>query len=150
LLSGVFGFPIVLSLRGVQKPLVTYLTVGFAAPRARSRDPLGETGPLVEKNQGVLVSDDSMVDHHYARHIELVTHHRSSKHRETVRGINLISLVSIGGDRETSVVYGIYSQTDGKTKSVHFCETMLRAKGWGFAPRFVLFDSWYTNLENLK
>ncbi|MBV8607975.1 MAG: hypothetical protein JO034_11015 [Singulisphaera sp.] len=51
-----------------------------------------EAEPLVVKHQGVLVLDDATLDHLSARHTPLVTHHWSGTHRETVRGINLISL----------------------------------------------------------
>jgi hypothetical protein len=66
-----------------------------------------ETEPLVDKNQGVLVLDDSTRDKPYARFIALVTHHWSGKHHKTVRGINLISF---GVDRRRSqapVDYGV-------------------------------------------
>src|SRR5205085_3350076 len=52
-----------------------------------------EAEPLVEKARGVLVIDDSTLDKPYARHIDLVTRHRSGKHRDVVRGINLITLL---------------------------------------------------------
>jgi hypothetical protein len=109
-----------------------------------------EAEPLVVKNQGVLVLDDSTLDHLYARHIPLVTHHWSGKHHTIVRGINLISLVWTDGDRKFPVDYRIYSKTDGKTKNDHFWEMILMAKGRGFSPKYVLFDSWYASLENLK
>jgi putative transposase len=109
-----------------------------------------EAGPLVERNRGVLVLDDSTLDKRRARHIELVTRHWSGKHHEVVRGINLITLLWADGDREIPVDYRLYSKADGKTKHDHFWEMLLMAKGRGFAPRCVLFDSWYASLENLK
>jgi putative transposase len=109
-----------------------------------------EAEPLVEKNQGVLVLDDSTLDKPYARFIALVTHHWSGKHHKTVRGINLISLVWTDGDRKIPVDYRLYSKLDGLTKNDHFWEMMLMAKGRGFSPKYVLFDSWYASLENLK
>ena len=46
------------------------------------REPLWkEAEPLVEKNQGVLVFDDSTLDKPYARHIPLVTNHWSGSGR---------------------------------------------------------------------
>jgi putative transposase len=109
-----------------------------------------EAEPLVEKSQGVLVLDDSTLDKPYARFIALVTHHWSGKHRKAVRGINLISLVWTDGDRKIPVDYRLYSKLDGLTKNDHFWEMMLMAKGRGFSPKYVLFDSWYASLENLK
>lgn len=45
--------------------------------------------------------------------------------------------------------YRLYDK-DGKTKNDHFREVLQVAKQRDFAPRFVLFDSWYSSLENLK
>ena len=38
----------------------------------------------------------------------------------------------------------------GLTKNDHFRRMLEAAEGRGFQPRWVLFDSWYTSLENLK
>jgi putative transposase len=109
-----------------------------------------EAEPLVVTHKGVLVIDDSTIDKPYAKHIGLVSHHWSGKHRKPVRGINLITLLWTDGDRKIPCDYRLYSQADGKTKNDHFWEMMLMAKGRGFAPRCVLFDGWYASLENLK
>jgi putative transposase len=109
-----------------------------------------EAEPLVEKAKGVLVIDDSTLDKHHARKIDLVTRHWSGKHHEVVLGINLITLLWTDGDRKIPVDYRIFSKADGKTKHDHFWEMLLMAKGRGFSPRYVLFDGWYASLENLK
>jgi hypothetical protein len=109
-----------------------------------------EAEPLVEKAKGVLVIDDSTLDKPYARKIELVTRHWSGKHRGVVRGINLITLLWTDGDRKIPVDYRLYSKADGLSKHDHFWEMMLMARARGFAPRYVLFDSWYASLEDLK
>jgi hypothetical protein len=109
-----------------------------------------EAEPLVEKARGALVVDDSTLDKPYARHIELVTRHWSGKHRKPVRGINLITTLWTDGDRKIPVDYRLYSKADGRTKHDHFWEMLLMAKGRGFSPKYVLFDTWYARLENLK
>jgi putative transposase len=109
-----------------------------------------EAEPLIAKNRGVLVLDDSTNDKPYSRKIDLVTHHWSGKHKEVVRGINLITLLWSDGDRKIPCDYRIYSKADGKTKNDHFWEMLLMAKGRGFCPECVLFDGWYAGLENLK
>jgi DDE superfamily endonuclease len=109
-----------------------------------------EAEPAVERARGVLVLDDSTLDKPYAKKIDLVTHHWSGKHRKTVPGINLITLLWTDGDRKVPVDFRLYSKADGKTKNDHFWEMLLMARGRGFAPRYVLFDSWYASLENLK
>jgi len=109
-----------------------------------------EAEPLVQKNKGVLVLDDSTKDKLYSQKIDLVTHHWSGKHKKVVRGINLITLLWTDGDRKIPCDYRIFSKADGKTKNDHFWEMLLMARARGFTPRCVLFDGWYASLENLK
>jgi putative transposase len=109
-----------------------------------------EAEPLVEKNRGVLVVDDSTLDKRRAKHIDLVSRHWSGKHHQVVRGINLITLLWSDGDRKIPVDYRLFSKADGKTKHDHFWEMLLMAQGRGFSPKYVLFDTWYASLENLK
>jgi putative transposase len=45
-----------------------------------------EAEPHVSKEGGMLVIDDSTLDKHYSRKIELVTRHWSGKHRSIVQG----------------------------------------------------------------
>jgi putative transposase len=110
-----------------------------------------EVEPLVEKRDGVLVLDDSTLDKLYARAIEPVHRHWSGKHKSVVRGINLISLVWTDGDRILPIDYRVYDKpADGLTKNDHFRDLVRAAEARGFRPRAVLFDSWYSGLENLK
>ena len=41
-------------------------------------------------------------------------------------------------------------EKDGKTKNEHFREMALAASERGFDPEYVVFDSWYSGLDNLK
>jgi len=110
-----------------------------------------EAEPLVDKGDGVLVLDDSTLDKLYAKRIEPVHRHWSGKHKSVVRGINLISLVWTDGDRIMPLDYRVYDKpVDGLTKNDHFRALIGAAKRRGFSPRAVLFDSWYSGLENLK
>jgi hypothetical protein len=110
-----------------------------------------EVEPLVNKGDGVLVLDDSTLDKFYARAIEPVHRHWSGKHKSVVRGINLISLIWTDGDRILPVDYRVYDKpADGLTKNDHFRDLVRAAASRGFRPRAVLFDSWYSGLENLK
>ena len=105
---------------------------------------------MVEKARGALVIDDSTLDKPRAKHIGLVTRHWSGKHQKPVRGINLITLLWTDGDRKIPIDYRLFSKIDGKTKHDHFWEMLLMAKGRGFSPKYVLFDTWYASLDNLK
>ena len=110
-----------------------------------------EVEPLVDKADGVLVLDDSTLDKLYAKAIEPVHRHWSGKHKSVVRGINLISLVWTDGDRTMPLDYRVYDKPkDGLTKNDHFLAMLDAAKRRGFRPHAVLFDSWYSGLENLK
>lgn len=110
-----------------------------------------EVEPLVDKQDGVLVLDDSTLDKFYAKKIEPVHRHWSGKHKAVVRGINLISLVWTDGDRILPLDYRIYDKPkDGLTKNDHFRAMLKAARERGFHPRAVLFDSWYASLDNLK
>jgi putative transposase len=110
-----------------------------------------EAQPLVHRGGGILVLDDSTLDKPYAEKIELVGRHWSGKHKAVVWGINLITLVWTDGDRKIPCDYRLYDKTrDGLTKNDHFRAMLEVAHGRGFAPECVVFDSWYSGLENLK
>ena len=110
-----------------------------------------EVEPLVNKNQGVLVLDDSTLDKFYAKKIMPVHRHWSGKHKRVVMGINLISMVWTDGDRIMPLDYRIDDKpVDGLSKNDHFRNLLNTAKLRGFCPKAVLFESWYSSLDNLK
>jgi len=105
----------------------------------------------VEKQSGMLILDDSTLDKPYARKMDLVTRHWSGKHRRVVQGINLITLMWTDGDRYIPCDYRIYDKVnDGLSKNDHFRAMLSQAAQRGFEPTYVLFDSWYSGLDNLK
>lgn len=109
-----------------------------------------EVEQLVQRNQGVLVIDDSTLDKPYAKQIELVGYHWSGKHHHVVKGINLISLVWTDGDRMYPCDYRLYDAEDGLSKNDHAQAMLKVAQERGFRPQYVLFDSWYSSVANLK
>lgn len=110
-----------------------------------------EAGPLVARDGGVLVLDDSTLDKPYARAMDLVTRHWSGKHRRVVRGINLLTLLWTDGEALIPCDYRLYDKgQDGLTKNDHFRALLESAALRGFAPQAVVFDSWYASLPNLK
>lgn len=116
-----------------------------------SEDLWQEARHQVSLKSGVLVLDDSTLDKQYAKKIDLVSRHWSGKHRKVVCGINLITLLWTDGDRYIPCDYRFYDKpTDGATKNDHFRKMLLTAKERGFLPACVLFDSWYSSLDNLK
>ncbi|MER2582337.1 MAG: transposase [Candidatus Competibacter sp.] len=110
-----------------------------------------EAAPQVERQRGVLVVDDSTLDKPYAEKIALVQRHGSGKHHAVVDGINLITLLWSEGDRPMPLDYRVYDKAqDVLTKNDHFRALLETAHARGFVPECVLFDSWYSSLENLK
>lgn len=110
-----------------------------------------ESRSQLSLSQGILVIDDSTLDKPYARKMELVTRHWSGKHHAVVSGINLITLLWTEGDRHVPVDYRIFDKKeDSLTKNDHFHQMLKEARKRGFQPQCVVFDSWYSGLENLK
>ncbi len=105
----------------------------------------------VDLSKGCLIADDSTLDKFYSRKIELVTRHWPGKHKRVVSGINLFTLLWTDGERYIPIDYRIYNKSvDGSTKNDHFRTMLKTAAERGFTPESVLFDSWYSGLENLK
>jgi hypothetical protein len=110
-----------------------------------------EVESLVDLKRGQLVLDDSTLDKPYGPHIELVVRHWSGKHRAVVEGINLITLLWTDGDLAIPVDWRVFDkQRDGLTKNDHLRRMLQTARQRGFRPECVLWDSWYSSLENLK
>jgi putative transposase len=110
-----------------------------------------EAKPHISLNQGILVADDSTLDKFYAEKMALVTRHWSGKHGRVVQGINLITLLWTEGDRHIPLDYRFYEKSvDGATKNDHFRSMLTTAKDRGFNPQCVVFDGWYSSLDNLK
>jgi putative transposase len=110
-----------------------------------------EAAPLIARDGGVLVLDDSTLDKPYAWAMALVTRHWSGKHRRVVSEINLLTLRWTDGEVLIPCDYQLYAKgADGLTKNDHFRAMLDTAATRGFAPQAVLFDSWYASLENLK
>jgi hypothetical protein len=124
----------------------------------KDRDSLWrEAKPLVRMNGGILVNDDTTLDKPYAKKMELVTRHWSGKHHDVVLGINLITMLWTDGKKLIPCDFRVYDKPmgkegpfGGKDKNEHFRDMLTAAKQRGFNPDNVVFDSWYTALENLK
>jgi hypothetical protein len=110
-----------------------------------------EVRPDVRRTTGVLVLDDTVLDKPYARKMDLVHHMWSGKHHRVVKGIDLLTLLWTDGDRHVPCDYRVYDKpNDRKTKNDHFGDLLRVAQERGFAPECVLFDGWYSSLDNLK
>jgi len=110
-----------------------------------------EAQAAVEKERGLLVLDDTTLDKPYAEKMELVTYHWSGKHGRVVKGINLLTLLWTDGEALIPCDFRVYDKPmGGHTKNESFREMLVKAGERGFKPGCVLFDSWYSSLDNLK
>ncbi len=110
-----------------------------------------ETQPFVNLTTGLLVLDDSTLDKPHARHMRLVHRHWSGKHKRSVWGINLITLLWTDGGTKLPIDCRLSNApVDGVDKNAHFRDMLKTAKQRGLAPDYVCFDSWYSGLPNLK
>jgi len=117
-----------------------------------------EAKQLVRLDGGALVVDDSTLDKPYAEKMDLVTRHWSGKHQRVVMGINLITILWTDGNRLIPCDFRVYDKPmgvvngpfGGKDKNEHMRDMLTAAKERGLNPMYVVFDSWYTALDNLK
>lgn len=106
----------------------------------------------VDLSSGYLIVDDTVLDKIRSKNIDLVHWQYSGSHKKVVRGIGLTNLLWTNNfDYHIPTDFRLYDKnTDGKTKNDHFQKMLISAKKRGFKPKYVLFDSWYASLENLK
>lgn len=106
---------------------------------------------LVQAETGYLVGDDGLLDKKYSRKNELAKKQYSGCKHGLENGINIVNLLWTKGEEYIPVDYRIYrKENDDKTKNDHFQDMLKRAYQRGFNPLYVLMDSWYTSIQNLK
>lgn len=106
---------------------------------------------IVQSRNGFLIVDDTTLDKPYAKKMDLVYHQWSGKQHRLVHGVNITTLLWTDGNAIIPIDFRIYDiNVDGKTKNDHFRDMLYKAKERSFCPRFVLFDSWYASVDNLK
>lgn len=107
--------------------------------------------PLVDVTTGYLIVDDTVAGKPFARDIDLARPQYSGREHGVVNGIDIVNFIWTAGMEYVPVDYRVYAPMhDGKGKNGHFREMLGRAKQRGFAPLYVLLDSWYSGLGNLK
>ena len=137
-----------------------------------------EAESFVDRGDALLILDDTTLDKPHANQIEHVTWHWSGKtwhwsgkHGRAVKGINLLTLLwggppsekeekNVSSDDEENEEtteahfpcdFRLYNKDeDGLTKNDHFRQMLGTASERGFDPEYVVFDSWYSGLDNLK
>ena len=110
-----------------------------------------EVSSHVDKTNGWFVVDDTILDKIHSKEIEMTYYQWSGKHHKVVKGIGLISLVWTDGTITYPLDYRFYDpDIDNMTKNDHFRAMIQTAISRGFSPNCILFDSWYSGIENLK
>ncbi len=110
-----------------------------------------EIRKFVTPKEGYLIVDDTVLDKPYSEKMGFVRYQWSGKHHRTVKGIGLVTLVWTDGTTVIPLDFRIYNiDEDDKTKNDHFLDMLDKAEERGFNPEFVLFDTWYASVKNLK
>ncbi len=110
-----------------------------------------EVRKFVTPKEGYLIVDDTVLDKPYSEKMGFVRYQWSGKHHRTVKGIGLVTLVWTDGTTVIPLDFRIYNiDEDDKTKNDHFLDMLDKAEERGFNPEFVLFDTWYASVKNLK
>ena len=110
-----------------------------------------EVRKFVTPKEGYLIVDDTVLDKPYSEKMGFVRYQWSGKHHRTVKGIGLVTLVWTDGTTVIPIDFRIYNiDEDDKTKNDHFLDMLDKAEERGFNPEFVLFDTWYASVKNLK
>lgn len=110
-----------------------------------------EVRKFVPPKEGYMIVDDTVLDKPYSEKMGFVRYQWSGKHHRTVKGIGLVTLVWTDGTTVIPIDFRIYNiDEDDKTKNDHFLDMLDKAEERGFNPEFVLFDTWYASVKNLK
>ena len=103
----------------------------------------------IDIKRGYLIADDTILDKPKGPKIEGVGFHYSGKHKRSVRGLCLVSLVWTDGKHVFPVDFRVYNKDNGITKNEHLRDMLKTARNRGFTPKMVMFDSWYSARETL-
>ncbi len=107
--------------------------------------------PLADISTGYLIVDDTVAGKPFATNIDLARRQYSGREHQVVNGIDIVNFVWTDGTSYVPVDYRVYAPMhDGRGKNDHFRDMLDKAGQRGFAPRYVLLDSWYSGLDNLK
>jgi hypothetical protein len=121
--------------------------------RYEPKDLFDEIQAYINLVGGILSVDDTVVDKPYSNpeKAELIGYFWSGKHRQVVKGINIVTLYYRDPEgKSLPINYRIYDYLEEKTKNDYFREMFEEVVSWGLKPSLVTGDSWYASLENLK
>ena len=105
---------------------------------------------LITDPQGYVVFDDTVLDHSFGPHIEMVRRQWSGNKKSVIRGIGVVTCVYVNPQTEQFWVidYRIFDpDTDGKSKLDHVREMLWMLKHRKLPFQTVLMDAWYAAKE---
>ncbi len=110
-----------------------------------------EVKQFVEKRSGWLILDDTVIDNIHLKHIELTYYQWSGKHHKIVKRDRPQYSVLDRWGQYPSLRLPVYDKDgDVMSKNDYFRQMVTTAAARGFQPCFVMFDSWYSGIDNLK
>jgi hypothetical protein len=109
---------------------------------------------LDDDEGGYLIVDDSVQDKRYSQKIELARYQWSGLEGRVIKGIGVVNLTHVNAAKDAfhPIDYRLYNpDDDAKTKNQHFRDMLLKAKvDKEIKANDILFDSWYSSVDNLK
>jgi len=112
--------------------------------------------PLIEelggKDSGWLVIDDMTIEKNKSYKLPMSSWHWSGSAHGIVRGLNVVNLFWTGdGQEHIPVDFRLYAKKgDGMTRNQHMKDMLRLAQHRGFKPKAVVFDTWYSSVDNLN
>lgn len=102
---------------------------------------------------GVLILDDTVLDHPYGKHIGLSQWQYSGTHHDIAFGIGVETLLWSSSEKLHEHIptdFRVYHKADdGKTKNEHARDMLKTAKRRGIEPSLVTMDTFYSSVDNL-
>lgn len=111
------------------------------------------TQSIIQDRQGILIFDDTVLDKRRSECIELVNAQYSGNAHGIINGISMVNAIwhNIESGEYVPVDFRIYDKnSDNKTKNDHFREMLSLAVSRQLNVSTVVFDGWYSSLNNLK
>ena len=108
---------------------------------------------VVLSGRGYVLFDDTVLDKHHSRRIELVRRQYSGNAHGVIAGIGLVNCVYVNPETDQFwlIDYRLFApDTDGKTKLDHVADMLNQLAPRGIAYRPVLMDSWYATTKLFK
>ena len=112
---------------------------------------LWEYSQQLVSGKGVIVVDDTVLDHPYSETGSLIRFQYSGTHHDVVKGIGVTTLLWSGErDEHIPINYRLYDpDNDDKTKNEHTREMLHQTKDRGIIPDFVTMDKFYAATDTL-